>query len=74
MYFGLSSNLISYLTGPLGESKATAAENMNTWYGVASLLPLVGTFVVDSYLGRYRTIVIASLLYILVSLVLLISF
>ncbi|KAK1263181.1 putative peptide/nitrate transporter [Acorus gramineus] len=41
-YYGISSNLISYLTGPLGESTATAAANVNAWSGVASLLPLLG--------------------------------
>ncbi|XP_057793622.1 protein NRT1/ PTR FAMILY 5.10-like [Salvia miltiorrhiza] len=63
-YYGISSNLISYLTGPLGQSTATAAENVNAWSGAASLLPLVGAFLADSFFGRYRMIIAASVLYI----------
>ncbi|KAI7756184.1 hypothetical protein M8C21_032390, partial [Ambrosia artemisiifolia] len=64
-YYGVSSNLIRYLTGPLGQSTATAAENVNIWSGTAYLLPLVGAFVADAFLGRYLTVILASLLYVL---------
>ncbi|KAI3684558.1 hypothetical protein L6452_33782 [Arctium lappa] len=64
-YYGVSSNLITYLTGSLRLSTATAAENVNAWTGTASLLPLVGAFIADAFLGRYLTIIIATLLYIL---------
>ncbi|CAA2975837.1 NRT1 PTR FAMILY -like [Olea europaea subsp. europaea] len=67
-YFVISSNLITYLTGPLGQSTATAAENVNAWNGASGLLLLLGAFMADLFLCRCRTFVIASGLYILVNL------
>ncbi|KAK4482637.1 hypothetical protein RD792_009801 [Penstemon davidsonii] len=64
-YYGISSNLLSYLTGSLGQPTATAASLLNSFYGIASLLPIVGAFVADSFSGRYRMIISASVFYIL---------
>ncbi|XP_043692539.1 protein NRT1/ PTR FAMILY 5.4-like [Telopea speciosissima] len=63
-YYGMSGNLITYLTNVLKEPTATAAKNVNIWSGIATLLPLVGAFMADSYLGRFNTILFSSFIYI----------
>jgi peptide/histidine transporter 3/4 len=67
-YAGILSNLITYLTEVLHESTATAAKNVNVWSGVSTMLPFVGAFVADSYLGRFWTIALSSVVYLLVSI------
>ncbi|KNA04048.1 hypothetical protein SOVF_203310 [Spinacia oleracea] len=64
-YFGISGNLISYLTGDLRQSTAMAASNVNAWTGVSFLLTILGAVIADSFLGKYYTIVAATLIYIL---------
>ncbi|KAK3032741.1 hypothetical protein RJ639_036925 [Escallonia herrerae] len=64
-YYGVSGNLITYLTNVMGESTAVAAKNVNTWHGVAAVFPLLGAFLADSYLGRFRTIVLSSIVYLM---------
>ncbi|KAM0835352.1 hypothetical protein ACQ4PT_062989 [Festuca glaucescens] len=64
-FFGMSANLITYLTGPLGQSNAAAAAAVNAWVGAASLMPLLGAFIADSWLGRYLSIILACSLYVL---------
>ncbi|CAH8334567.1 unnamed protein product [Eruca vesicaria subsp. sativa] len=64
-YFGVASNLITYFTGQLGESTAASASNVNLWLGTAAFLPLIWGSIADSFLGRYRTILFTSSLYIL---------
>ncbi|XP_057826885.2 protein NRT1/ PTR FAMILY 5.10 isoform X1 [Cryptomeria japonica] len=64
-YAGISVNLVIYLTSVLNESTATAASNVNMWSGVAFVLPFLGAFIADSYLGRYWTILVATIVYLL---------
>jgi len=67
-YYGVSSNLITFLTDKLGQSTAAAAANVNAWTGVACLLPILGGFVADYLLGKYYAVLASSFLYILVSI------
>ncbi|KAI3914405.1 hypothetical protein MKW92_016067, partial [Papaver armeniacum] len=59
-FFGISTNLISYLTNHFGQSTATAAVNVNVWVGVVFMLPLIISFFADSYIGRFRFVLASS--------------
>jgi dipeptide/tripeptide permease len=65
-FYGVHGNLIMYLTGPLGMSTAAAAAGVNAWAGTASMLPLLGALTADSWIGRYRAVVAAGVLYLVV--------
>lgn len=65
-YYGVSGNLITYLTIVLGQPTATAAKNVNIWSGVSMVSPILGAIVADSYLGRFKTIIISSIIYFMV--------
>ncbi|KAA8519108.1 hypothetical protein F0562_013364 [Nyssa sinensis] len=64
-YYGVSGNLITYLTNVLGQPTAMAAKNVNIWQGVSAIFPLLGAFFADSYLGRFKTILISSIIYLM---------
>jgi solute carrier family 15 (peptide/histidine transporter), member 3/4 len=66
-YKGVAANLITYLTGPLGQPMARAAASIDAWKGVSQMLPLPLACVADAWLGRYRAIVLASLIFAVVS-------
>ncbi|KAL0375550.1 UNVERIFIED_CONTAM: protein NRT1/ PTR FAMILY 5.4 [Sesamum calycinum] len=65
-YYGVAGNLMMYLTRVLGQPTATAAKNVNIWQGVSAVFPVVGGFLADSYIGRFRTILLASTIYLIV--------
>ncbi|KAI3966978.1 hypothetical protein MKX01_040619 [Papaver californicum] len=64
-FFGISSNLISYLTNHFGQSTSTAALNVNIWFGTVFMLPLLIAPVADSYTGRFRFVLASTSLEIL---------
>ncbi|XP_028772954.1 protein NRT1/ PTR FAMILY 5.6 [Neltuma alba] len=64
-YFGIATSLVLYLTKVIHEDLKTAARNVNYWSGVTTLMPLLGGFVADAYLGRYFTVFASCVFYIL---------
>lgn len=65
-YFGIATSLIIYLTKVLDQELKTAARSVNYWTGVTTLMPLLGGFLADAYFGRYATVLLSSVLYVLV--------
>ncbi|CAL4924179.1 unnamed protein product [Urochloa decumbens] len=58
-YYGVGTNLVSYLTKVQQQSNVVAASNIASWQGTCYLSPLLGAFLADSYWGKHRTIVIS---------------
>lgn len=67
-YYGISSNLVLYLTRKLHQGTVTASDNVNNWVGTIYITPILGAYVADAHLGRYWTFVISSVIYLLVCL------
>ncbi|CAI8614374.1 unnamed protein product [Vicia faba] len=64
-YYGISTNLVVYLTNKLHQGTVESSNNISNWGGSVWLMPLVGAYVADAYLGRYFTFVIASCIYLI---------
>ncbi|KAB2097167.1 hypothetical protein ERO13_A01G144300v2 [Gossypium hirsutum] len=62
-YYGIATNLVSYLTKKLHEGNVSAARNVTTWQGTCYLTPLIGAVLADAYWGRYWTIAAFSTIY-----------
>jgi len=62
-YYGISTNLVTYLTKKLHDGNASAASNVTTWQGTCYLTPLIGAILADAYWGRYWTIATFSTIY-----------
>ena len=65
-YYGIATNLVTYLTTKLHEGTVSAAKNVTTFQGTCYLTPLIGSFFADTYLGRYWTIAVFYGIYLIV--------
>ncbi|XP_071720929.1 protein NRT1/ PTR FAMILY 5.6-like [Rutidosis leptorrhynchoides] len=64
-YFGIATSLIIYLTKVIHQDVKTSAKAANQWTGVTTLMPLVGGILADSYLGRFPTVLLSSIIYLM---------
>ncbi|CAN4080486.1 unnamed protein product [Withania somnifera] len=64
---GLQPNMIIYITTFYHTEAAAASILIGIWSSLSDGLSIVGAFVSDSYLGRFRTVAIGSLSSLIVS-------
>lgn len=55
--------MITYMTKVMHQDLETAANSVNIWAGVATVMPLFGGFLADAYTGRYFMILFSAILY-----------
>ncbi|EYU20116.1 hypothetical protein ABFS82_06G057500 [Erythranthe guttata] len=64
-FYGIASNLVVYLTTQLHEDTVSSVRNVNNWSGSVWITPILGAYIADSYLGRFWTFTISSLIYVI---------
>lgn len=63
-YYGLATNLVNFFSDRMLFEKASAAATVQSWSGACYATALVGAVVADSALGRFRTILLFSSIYV----------
>lgn len=58
--------MTAYLVIQMHQSLPDAATHVTDWIGAAYVLTLLGAFLADAYLGRFRTIIVFSAIYAIV--------
>ncbi|XP_068662530.1 protein NRT1/ PTR FAMILY 3.1-like [Aristolochia californica] len=60
---GFQANMITYLTQELHMALVPASNTLTNFTGMASLTPIVGAVIADSFAGRFWTITVGSIIY-----------
>jgi hypothetical protein len=66
-YYGIALNLVTYLVTVLHQGTGESISIVYNWSGTAWILPLLGGFLADAYWGRYWTIIVSAVIYLMVS-------
>jgi hypothetical protein len=66
-FFGISLNLVTYLVTVLHQGTEQSISTVYNWSGTAWILPLLGGFIADAYWGRFWTITVFAVVYLLVT-------
>ncbi|MBR4310377.1 MAG: MFS transporter [Akkermansia sp.] len=72
-FYGMKAILMVYMTDVLLMSKNSAQEIVHLFNAIIYILPLIGAWLADRFLGRYKTILFISLFYCLGNAVLAMS-
>ncbi|KAJ0088081.1 hypothetical protein Patl1_31698 [Pistacia atlantica] len=64
-YYGINTNLVNYLKFKLNQPSVVAVNNVTNWSGTCYVMPLIGAFPANAYLGRYWTIASFSIIYVI---------
>ena len=62
-YIGMQGSLVLFFQVVMSMSNEEADIQYNAWSGACYITPLLGGYIADSYLGRYNTILIFCLIY-----------
>ncbi|GLT46417.1 hypothetical protein SLA2020_201670 [Shorea laevis] len=62
-YFGLSVNMVAFMFYVMHRPFASSSNAVNNFLGISQASSVLGGFLADAYLGRYRTIAIFTTIY-----------
>ena len=62
-FYGMKSILVLYMVNALAMSESAAMEVAHLFTALIYVLPLLGAWIADRFLGRYKTILYVSLFY-----------
>ena len=64
-YYGFAGSVVLFFQQELNMNNADADIQFNLWSGMAYTMPLLGGYIADKYLGRYLTILVFCVIYVI---------